>query len=247
MLEAVPDLVRFLFNLRSYLASAVPNLPVLLRHFLHVKEEVRSADVIVQRVEVLMECLAHELEATFHYSELNETTQGLSARPQDFQFVCKEAPFNMKVEPVVVRSTESKHLWRINFSPPLKKGEKVRYAFKVVKQNPLPWTMDQIENRIQQGTYHYKQRHCGACEWTIAFPTINFLFEIEFPEGYEITDCDVDVKAGEAGLRADTEVRRIREGGMFTAEKIIDKWALALRVSKPVQDHEYIITYVPAL
>lgn len=247
LLRDMDKVIRFLFSLRNHLEDTYRlervNLPVLLRHYLHVKEEVRSRDVSIVRCDILMESLIDGLEATHHSIELEETTPGLTVRPTRFDFVCKEIPAGKRAEPAVVQDSDQKYLWRLNFVPPLKKGEKVKYAFKLVRPNIRPWTHEEAQQRVTNRTYEYPDPRCEACEWTISYPTAEFCFDIEFPEGYEIRDPWLDVRMGEAGLPAEQELRRIGEGNMFTAEKIIDKWALSLRVPKPLQGHTYYLYY----
>lgn len=247
LLRDIDKITRFLFSLRSHLESAyrieMLNVPVLLRHYVHVKEEVRSRDISILRCDILMESLVDHLEATHHSNELEDLTPGLSVRPQQFDFVCKEIPAGKRAEPLVVQNTDLKYLWRLNFTPPLNKGDKVKYAFKVVHQNTRPWTHQEALDRVSRGTYEYKDPRCEACEWSIAYPTSEFSFEIDFPEGYEIRDPYADVRIGTAELNAETEVRRIKDGNMFAAEKIIDRWTLGLTVPKPLQDHTYYIYY----
>lgn len=249
LLQSIEKITRFLFNLRTHLESMYRieklHIPVLIRHYVHVKEEIRSKELTIMRCEVLMECLADELEATHHSVELEDITPGLSVRPKQFDFVCKEMPAGMKVDSVVVQDSDFKHLWKVTFSPPLKKGEKVKYAFKVVRPNTRPFTYEDLMEGIRLGTYEYKEPICEACEWNIAYPTAEFVFEIEFPENYEISNYYTDVRMGQADLRAENEVRRIKEGNMFSADKIIDKWSMKLNVPKPLQDHTYYIYYVP--
>jgi hypothetical protein len=245
LIDTVPQIVKFLFNLRSYLGSIGSSEPTMLRHYVHVREDFQSAEILVTRVDVMMESLTDRLDATYHTTEIEDLTPGLSVRPRHFDFVCKESPFGTKVEPEVYRSTERKHIWRLNFTPPLKRGDKVRYAFKYIQQNTRPWTLVEVNQRIKQGTYELKTPICKACDWMINFPTVELRVDVEFPEGYEISDCEVDVKTGEINLSAEQEMRRIRDGAMFTAEKLIDKWSLSLLVPKPLQDHTYFIYYAP--
>ena len=249
LLKNIDKVTRFLFNLRSYLESLYRfdklHLPVLIRHYLRVKEEIRQDDTTVERCEVLMECLAEELEATHHSTQLEDLTPGLSVRPKQFDFICKEKPSGMKAEAQIIQEGDLKFLWQINFSPPLRKGQKVKYASKLVKANTRPATLEILMERIRQGTYEYKEPICEGCEWTIAYPTAEFQFELEFPENYEIFDYYADVRMGDADLKAPGEVKRIREGNMLLAEKLIDKWVLGLRIPKPLQDHTYYIYYTP--
>lgn len=249
LLESIDKITRFLFSLRSNLESMYRldrlQVPLLLRHYLHVKEEVRSRELEVIRCEVLMESLVDELEGTHHSDELDDMTPGLTIRPRQFDFVCKEVPAGVKVDPVVVQDSDRKHLWKVTFDPPLKRGQKVKYAFKLVRPNTRPFTYEELMERIEQGTYEYKEPICEACEWSISYPTAEFVFDIEFPETYEIQKYYFDVRVGAAKLRAESEVKRIKEGDMFYAEKIIDKWAMGLRVPKPFQGHTYYVYYVP--
>jgi len=249
LLANIDKLVRFLFNLRAHLETLYRfdrlNIPALIRHYVHVKEEIRSKDLLVRRCEVLMECIADELEATYHFTELEDRTPGLTIRPKHFDFVCKEMPAGMKVKPERVQETDSKFMWKLNFVPSLKKGERVKYAFKATHSNTRPFTYEELTERIARGTYNHKEPICEACQWMITFPTADFRFDVEFPENYELSDYRADVKMGVADLRADAEVQRIKSGNMFSAEKIIDKWSMGLQVIKPLQDHTYYIYYVP--
>jgi hypothetical protein len=247
LLRDIDKITRFLFSLRGSLEDTYSqerlHLPVLLRHYLHVKEEVRSRDLAIIRSDILMESLIDGLEATFHSNELEETTPGLTVRPKQFDFVCKEIPSGKRAEPFVLQDSDQKYLWRLNFHPPLAKGDKVKYAFKLQQQNIRPWTHEEAEVRVTRATYEYKDPRCEACEWTITYPTAEFCFDLEFPEGYEIRDPWLDVRMGEARLPAEHELTRLKEGNMFTAEKVIDKWSLSLRIPKPLQGHTYHIFY----
>lgn len=249
LIKNIDKITTFLFNLRKYLESTretgVLQVPVLIRHYIHTKEEMLSKEITVVRTEVLIESLIDGLEATHHFIEKEETTPGLSVKPKEFNFKCKEMPSGTKVEPDIVLNTDYKFLWKVLFSPPLKKGEKVKYAFKEVFPNYRPYSYEEALERIRQGTYEYKEPICEACEWTISYPTYELKSEFEFPENYEIGKYYPYVVFGAARLKAENEIRRIKEGNMFTAEKIFDKWVLKLEVPKPVQDHTYYTYYEP--
>jgi len=249
LLKNIDKITTFLYRLRNYLESTyqieILETPVLLRHYIHSKEEMLSSELTVERTEILMESLINGLEATHHYIELEETTPGLSIKPKEFDFKCIEKPADTKVEPVIVLNTDYKFFWKILFNPPLKKGEKVKYAFKEVRPNYRPYTYEELMERIKKGVYEYKEPKCEACEWTIVYPTYELQHEFEFPENYEIENYYPDVVMGAARLKAEKELKRIKEGNMFTAEKIFDKWILKLKVPKPLQNHTYYIYYTP--
>ncbi len=250
LIRNIDKITTFLFNLRNHLEftyqTGILQTPILLRHYIHAKEEMLSKELTVLRCEILMESLIAELESTDHSMELEDTTSGLSTKSKQFDFICKEMPSGMNVEPVIIQNTDYKFLWKVIFDPPLKKGERVKYAFKVIRPNYRPYTYEEIMERIKQGTYEYKEPICEACEWYISYPTTELLFDFEFPEGYEIRKYYPDVRIGEdVRLKAENEVKRIKEGNLFTAEKIFDKWTLSLKVPKPIQDHLYYTYYEP--
>lgn len=248
-LRHIDKIATFLVNLRCHLEAVYRTteayMPQLVRHYVHAEEEIRSREELICKCEIVLECVAEQLEAAHHSMELEDTTPGLSIRARTFDFRCKEMPAGIKVEEKVIQNTDFKFLWKILFDPPLKKGQRVRYAFKVINQNYISYSYEELTERIRQGTYKYKEPLCEACNWLMTYPTGEFSHRMTFPEGYEISNCSVDVRVGEAECKADDEVRRIRHGEMFTAEQLIDRWSLALRVPKPLQNHVYYTYYVP--
>lgn len=249
LIRDVDKITIFLFNLRNHLELTYQlgflQAPVLLRHYIHARDEVVSKELTVERTEILMESLIDGLEATHHSVELEEMTQGLSIKPTEFDFKCEEKPSGTRVEPSVVLNTDHKFFWKILFKPPLRKGAKVKYAFKEIRANHRPYTYEELLERIDQGTYEYEEPICEACEWSIIYPTYELQSEFLFPENYEIENCYPHVVMGEARLKAENEMKRIKDGNMFSAEKMFDKWMLTLRVPKPLQNHTYYTYYTP--
>jgi hypothetical protein len=243
-------IAKFLFALHKHLEatyeSGLLHVPGLLRHYIHSKLDMPSSDSTIERTEILMESLVDALEATSHSIELEETTPGLSVKPKEFDFKCMEKPSHVKVEVERVIDTTYKFFWKILFSPPLQKGERVRYAFKEVLPNYRPYTYEELIQRIEAGTYEYNEPKCEACEWTIAYPTYELRHEFEFPAKYEIEKSFPNVVIGQAKIKAEAEAKRIREGNMFLAEKMFDKWVLKLVIPKPLLNHTYYTYYVPA-
>jgi hypothetical protein len=243
-------ITKFLFALHKHLEATYEagllHVPGLLRHYIRSRLEVLSSDSTVERTEILMESLVDSLEATFHSIELEESTPGLSVKPKDFNFKCMEKPSHVKVEVARVMETDHKFFWKILFSPPLKIGERVRYAYKEVLPNYRPYTYEELIKRIEAGTYEYVEPKCEGCEWTIVYPTYELRHEFELPENYEIEKYHSDVVIGPAKTKTEGEAKRISEGNMFVAERMFDKWVLKLTVSKPLLNHTYYTYYVPA-
>lgn len=245
----IEKITAFLFNLREHLESVretgVLQVPTMIRHYIHTKEEILSREVSVMRTEILLESLIDGLEATHHFVDKEETTADVTVKPLEFDFKCKEMPSGTKIEPNIVLNTDFRFLWSLSFSPPLKKGDKVKYAFKEVFSNWRPYTYEELLERIGQGTYEYKEPICEACEWTITHPTYELKSEFEFPENYEIENFYPYVVSGVPKIKVDNEIRRIKEANMFAAEKIFDKWTIRLEVPKPIQGYTYYTYYVP--
>ena len=248
MLANVDKIAKFLFGLRTYLESSRESNvgPLLLRHYIHEHEQMLSRELTVVRTEVLMESLVATLEASHHSIEVEETTPGLSVRALEFDFKCLERPADVRAEPLIVLNTDARFFWKIIFAPPLKSGQRVKYAFKVRYANYRPYSRAELLERISRGTYEYKEAICEGCEWTIVYPTYELQHAFEVPENYEIERAFPDVVIGEAKIKAETELRRLKEGNMFKAEKLFDKWVLKLQVPKPLLNHTYYTYYVPA-
>lgn len=249
LIENVDKITAFLFNLRKHLElnqqAGILGTPVLLRHYIHTKEEMVSKELTVERTEILMESLIDGLEATHHYIDLEETTPSLSIKPKEFDFRCKEMPSETKAECEIVLKTDYRFFWKVLFDPPLRKGAKVKYAYKEVRPNYRPYTYEELLERIREGTYEYKEPICEACEWTIIYPTLELQSEFEFPENYEIVRYHPYAVLGATRIKAESEIKRIQNGNMFTAEKIFDKWVLKLTVPKPLPNHTYYTYYEP--
>ena len=239
----------FLFSLRKYLEKMddkeIALTPYLFRHYMRSRQEICSKDTVIERTEICIESLIDNLNTAYHKRQLDEMTEGISVKPSEFDFKCLEHPSRTKVEHKLLVNTSNIFSWQISFDPPLKKGDRVTYAYKKVVPLNNPYNYEELMQRIKAGTYKYQEPKCEACEWFVAYPTYELRHEFEFPENYEISGCNTDVLVGRERLKAVEEQNRIREEGMFSAEKIFDKWVLKLNVSKPLTNHVYYTYYVP--
>lgn len=248
LLRQIDKITTFLFRLRNHLESTVRirDVPLLLRHYIHAKDQLVSQERVVERTEILMESLVDGLDATSHSIELEETTPGLSVKTLEFDFKCLEKPTEVKVEAISILNTDAKAFWKVSFTPPLKRGDRVKYAFKEVRANCRPYTYEELRTRLRNGTYEYEEPKCEGCEWTIAYPTYELRHEFELPENYELENSWPEVVIGEARVKSESEIARIKQGGLFSAEKMFDKWVLKLHVPKPLLNHTYYTFYAPA-
>jgi hypothetical protein len=247
LLRQIAKITTFLFRLRNHLESTIRmrDVPLLLRHYIHAKDQLVARERVVERTEILMESLVDGLDATSHSIELEETTPWLSIKTLEFDFRCLEKPNEVKVDAVSVRNTDAKALWKVVFTPPLKRGDRVKYAFKEVRANCRPYTYEELKTRLRNGTYEYEEPKCEGCEWTIVYPTYELRHEFELPESYELENSWPEVIIGEARVKSESEIARTKQGGLFTAEKLFDKWVLKLHVPKPLLNHTYYTFYVP--
>ena len=249
LLGEIDKISSFLFSLRKHLErmddSETAVTPYLFRHYMHSRQEICSRDAVIERTEICIESLVDNLKTAYHRIQLEELTEGLSVKPSEFAFKCLEHPPRNKVEHQILVSTEDIFSWQINFDPPLNKGERVTYAYKKVVPLYNPYTYEELMQRIEAGTYEYNEPKCEACEWLVIYPTYELRHEFEFPENYEISEYHPEVVVGKEKLKAEDELKRIREQGMFSAEKIFDKWVLKLHVPKPLTNHIYYTYYLP--
>jgi hypothetical protein len=244
----IDKIAKFLYNVRKYLeTSQVDAQPTqsLTRHYVRVNAQMRSRDELVQSCEIFMESLVPNLEAVPHDLLLDDSTPGLSVKPSEFRFQCLESPSGVKVGYEIQQSTESRFFFLVTFDPPLKAGERVKYAYTEVLPNSRPYSMEELQERIRSETYKRTEPVVDAYAWNITHATYELRLHFEFPEGYEIVSNYPDVRAGKARLPALDELQRIKDGEMFIAEKVIDKWQFTLTVKKPLSEHTYYIFYVP--
>ncbi len=249
LLADVNKISSFLYKLRKHLETSAQNgtanTRYLLRHYARSREEIQSRDWSVEKTEICIESLIDGLTTAFHKMEREEQTEDLVVKPEEFSFKCLDKPSRTTVEHEVLVNTDDIFSWQATFDPPLKKGEKVTYAYKKRVPRYNPYTYEELMQRIEAGTYEYKEPKCEACEWLIAHPTVELQHISEFPENYEIKDIYPDVVYGREKVRAEKELERIIDEGMFTAEKVFDKWILTLSVKKPLLNHKYFVYYVP--
>ncbi len=249
LIDQIDKISSFLFSLRKHLEkmddTEIALTPYLFRHYMRSRQEFCSREAVIERTEICIESLIDNLNTAYHKRQLDEMTEGVSVKPSKFDFKCLEHPSRTKVEHKLLVNTKNIFSWQITFDPPLKKGERVTYAYKKVGPLYNPYNYEELMQRIEAGTYKYKEPKCEACEWFVAYPTYELRHEFEFPENYEISGCNIDVVVGRERLRAEEEISRIREKGMFSAEKIFDKWVLKLHVSKPLTNHVYYTYYIP--
>ncbi len=249
LLADINKISSFLYKLRKHLETSHQNgaatTHYLLRHYMRSKEEMQSRDWSVEKTEICIESLIDGLKTAVHKNEVEEQTEGLIIKPEEFSFKVLEKPSRVDVDYEVLVNTDSIYSWQLTFDPPLKKGEQVTYAYKKLAPRYNPYTYEELMKRIEAGTYEYKEPKCEACEWLVAHPTVELQHTFEFPENYEIKDIYPDVVYGREKVRAEKELRRIVDEEMFTAEKVFDKWVLTLSVKKPLLNHKYFVYYVP--
>lgn len=248
LLTNVDKLVRFLYNLRKYLETSqvdTQSTQTLTRHYIRVNGQMRSQDEVIQSCEILMESLVPGLKVVPHELLLDDSTPGLSVKPRSFKFQCLEAPNDVKVGHIVKQITDSRFFFLVTFDPPLRAGDKVKYAYTETLPNARPYTFEELRRRIDGGTYKRTEAIVDAYAWNITYATYELRLHFEFPEGYEIENYHPEVSVGRAKEPALEELKRIKDGDMFVAEKVIDKWHLTLAVKKPLSDHAYYLYYAP--
>lgn len=246
LLDNVDKMVRFLFDLRLSLDSAGRTATAFLKHYIRERVTIVDAKAVVERCEVLLECLADNAAEFLQEKNLEDSTPGLSTQPADFKFSCLSKPDGVEVSTLQDPTPDPRrHAWRAVFEPPLKKGDRVRFAYKIEYPNSLPYSWEDLQERIARRTFGSSVARVEASVWVIKYPTGELNIQVDFPEGYELTAPSFEVQSGWPWQLNAEETARLEQTKSFTAERIFDKWSLTLKVTRPLQDHSYGIYYKP--
>ncbi len=246
LLDKVDAIVGYLFSLRAALDETLSarnrvRQITFVRESVHIRESFTQPQITFTG-DILMEAL-EDLTQVHHSSVLDDDTPGLTIRPETFDFRCKDRPNEIAVNTVVLQDTDRRHVWAVLFDPPLKRGQRVRYGFRLISPNFRPFTFEELASRIERKTYTYPDPICNSLDWTVTHPTRDLLFEMEFPADYEITKPRLRVTIGHVDNR--DEVERIVSTGGLQVDKLFDAWSIKLRVPNPLYGHNYGIQYVP--
>jgi hypothetical protein len=200
--------------------------------------------------EIAMQSLIDDLPGVYHSQLLFDETAGLSVRPTDFDFTCDEFPTGVKVSSKTIQESDRKYVWAVIFDPPLKQQQRVRYGFRFTHRNDQPYTIEDVQKRIEAGTYPIAEKRCRALDWTINYPTRELSYELEFPQGYPLRDPRLDVRISNMGhiqsdIQSDEERDRILAERTFVVERVFDTWRARVRIRNPMFAHNYSISYEP--
>jgi hypothetical protein len=145
------------------------------------------------------------------------------------------------------KSGPRRHFWTAVFEPGLKKGDRIHFAYRIERSNPRPYTRGEMQRRIDNKTYGSSIPRVIASEWIPGYPTVELDMQVDFPAGYDLSDPSYDVRTSGTGLVNEQESKRLDQAKCFTAERIFDKWSLALKVGGPLQDYCYGLYFVPPM
>jgi hypothetical protein len=246
LLDSVDTAVGYLYSLRRILDEAL-GARNRLRQITFTRESVRIRESFTQASltftsDILMEAL-EDVPYIYHSSVLEDDSPGLTIHPDKFDFRCTSKPPDMQVSAAIIQDTQRRHVWAIKCDPPLKRGQQLRYGFRLIGPNFRPYTMDEVRRRLDAGTYAFQEPICKALDWTITHPTKELIYDMDFPADYNVEDICLCVMIGHS-INED-EVRRVSSEHALTIEKLFDAWSIRLRLQNPLYGHNYGITYRP--
>jgi hypothetical protein len=246
LLDAVDSIVGHLYSLRRAL-DEVLGARNRLKQITFTRDSVRIRESFNRTrlnftCDVSMEAL-DDLASFYHSSVLEDDTPGLTIHPETFEFRAIEHPAEVKLSSAVIQDTQRRHVWAIKCERSLRRGERLRYGFRLVNANFRPFTYEEMQSRLDAGTYAYREPICNALDWTITHPTKELIYDIDFPPDYNVDNVHLRVTIGHAD-DAD-EVKRIKAEDGLRIEKLFDAWSVRLRVSNPLYGHNYGILYCP--
>jgi len=246
LIDVVDPIVGHLYSLRRALDEAL-GARNRLKQITFTRESVRirelfTKDRLIFTCHILIEAL-EDVPALYHSSVLEDDTPGLTIHPETFEFRDIERPAEVRVSTDVIQDTKHRHVWAIKCDPALGRGQRLRYGFRLVGANYRPFTYEEMQLRLDAGTYAYQEPICSALDWTITHPTKELIYDIDFPADYEIDDVKLRAMIGHSNNP--DEVKRVRAEDGLKIEKLFDAWSVRLRVINPLYGHNYGVTYRP--
>jgi len=246
LIDAVEPIVGHLYSVRRALDEAL-GARNRLKQITFTRDSVRIRESLTEttltfRCDVMMEAL-EDVPVLYHSTVLEDDTPGLTIHPENFAFRTIEQPAEVKVSAAVIQDTQRRHVWAIKCEPSLRRGQRLRYGFRLVGANFRPYTYEEMQSRLDARTYVYREPICKALDWTITHPTKELIYDIDFPADYDIEDIHLRAMIGHSDNP--DEVKRVRAEDGLKIDKLFDAWSVRLRVINPLYGHNYGITYCP--
>lgn len=244
--DTVDQVVSLLYSVRRAL-DEVLGARNRLKQITFTRDSVRIRESFTRTAlsftcDVLMETL-EDVPVLYHSSVLEDDTPGLAIHPEEFAFRAIEHPGEVKVTAAIIQDTQRRHVWAIKCEPSLRRGQRLRYAFRLVGTNFRPFTYEEMQARLDAGTYAYREPICNVLDWTITYPTKELIYEMDFPPDYDVQDIRLRVMIGHSENQ--DEVKRVKSEDGLKIDKLFDSWSVRLRVINPLYGHNYGITYCP--
>jgi len=135
----------------------------------------------------------------------------------------------------------------VEFSPALKKGDKIKYEIsEKVEKGMFAMTQEEIIDCIRQGTWLFDEAY-EFCGYMMGAPTKKYTFITLLPKDYKITTKDDfwDVIFQYSSNRNFKEYERLQKEKCFSRGTLKEKQMLKLSVDNPKMGLTYITKWKP--
>ena len=146
---------------------------------------------------------------------------------------------------IIAQNRENIH-WRITISPPLEEDEHLTYCWDLRTKGYISLFLDEITEQIKKNVYYYNEPSAEEGV-TITAPTKRLEFEVRFPLGYRIKDCDFAITKGydTSARKLKKEYKRLIDSGCFLTNISGRRHLLQLKVDNPLPLHTYMLIWRP--
>jgi hypothetical protein len=134
-------------------------------------------------------------------------------------------------------------VWYVLFRPPLRKGQIVSYSFTQTQEFSRYWSYEEHEPYLLNSTKRY-----AHIRRTVLAPIEDFMFSLEFPQGYPITlPSSGGFNVYRSSAEDHLEKTRLITGGNFLArlDPVTKQWLLHLHVINAKIGLSYEIQWIP--
>jgi hypothetical protein len=217
----------------KYLTSLLGEQYGFCRTLYQVNYDVRADGSAVITYEENLRILNADLPGIEHHTSIPSEPERIVGQ---FRITAQSKGTEVEISPKLILTTPTRLFYQLLFTPPLKPGANIRYAYRV--DCPQGTFLDS-EQALYQRSLPF-----DYISSKISYPTERFEISVSFPETWRIERMRSDVWMGDARLELRKEAQRVAEE--LEAEKNQNALFLRLRIAYPILGLKYVISWIPS-
>lgn len=211
---------------------------------MHIERELFLDEALLKsRTEVEIEVTADSPLQSVRYDYTPDDVE--QRAPVYLQFEPNNHDRTASVTPQIMRNDRHRLLWRVEFKPPLVKGQSASYAYSQTSRYVALLTYESCYENYRRGKI---QGFFTSCSFLMPVPTDELSIKYTFPPNYHITLPDSGGFAASLGFSENLEEKtRIIANNGFSAnfDQAARRWSLELKVHHAKMGLNYELRWIP--